>query len=83
MQIEFTKRANRQMRKLPSVARARLTAAINAYADNQDAGDVIHLASTDNAYRLRVGDYRALLTLDEAAEILTVYRVGHRKDVYD
>src|SRR4029077_6827409 len=34
------------------------------------------------AYRLRVGDYRVLYTVDDSARQVMVYAIGHRRDVY-
>ncbi len=34
------------------------------------------------SYRLRVGDYRVLYTVDDQARQVMVYAVGHRRDVY-
>ena len=33
-------------------------------------------------FRLVVGDYRILYTVDDQEEAVTVYAVGHRSDVY-
>ncbi|MGD0092035.1 MAG: type II toxin-antitoxin system RelE/ParE family toxin [Planctomycetota bacterium] len=33
-------------------------------------------------FRLVVGDYRVLYTVDDQAEAITVYAVGHRSEVY-
>jgi mRNA interferase RelE/StbE len=35
------------------------------------------------AYKLRVGDYRVILDLDETRRIISVLFIGHRKNVYD
>lgn len=34
-------------------------------------------------YRLRVGDYRVILDIEEGALRILVIKVGHRKNVYD
>lgn len=34
------------------------------------------------SFRLRVGDYRVLYTVDDYARQVIVYAVGHRRDVY-
>ncbi len=34
------------------------------------------------AYRLRVGDYRAIFTIDEMVITITIVRVDHRSQVY-
>lgn len=33
-------------------------------------------------YRLRVGDYRILYTVDKIVRVVEIYKIGHRKDVY-
>ncbi|MBI4126386.1 MAG: type II toxin-antitoxin system RelE/ParE family toxin [Deltaproteobacteria bacterium] len=40
------------------------------------------LSATENAYRLRVGDYRVIYTIDDSMKVVTVYHIRHRKDVY-
>jgi mRNA interferase RelE/StbE len=34
------------------------------------------------AYRVRVGDYRILYAVDDPRRRVTVYSIGHRRDVY-
>jgi mRNA interferase RelE/StbE len=34
-------------------------------------------------YKLRAGDYRAIVTWDRDADLLRVEAVGHRRNVYD
>jgi len=34
-------------------------------------------------YKLRAGDYRAILTWDKERDVLIVEAVGHRRNVYD
>ena len=33
-------------------------------------------------YRLRVGDYRILYTVDNIIQIIEIYKIGHRKNIY-
>lgn len=33
------------------------------------------------AYRVRVGDYRILYTVEDDVLVVAVFRVGHRRDV--
>jgi mRNA interferase RelE/StbE len=35
-----------------------------------------------DGYRIRIGDYRAIYDIDGGAQILTILRVKHRRDVY-
>jgi len=34
-------------------------------------------------YKLRAGDYRAIVTWDREADVIVVEAVGHRRNVYD
>jgi len=34
-------------------------------------------------FKLRVGDYRAIIDLDNNSKILRVLKVGHRKNIYE
>jgi mRNA interferase RelE/StbE len=36
----------------------------------------------DNAFRIRVGDYRVVYTVDDAVLIVAIERVRHRGEVY-
>jgi mRNA interferase RelE/StbE len=35
-----------------------------------------------NAYRIRIGDYRVIYTVDDEVLIVAVERVRHRREVY-
>jgi len=39
-------------------------------------------AQWEGTYRLRVGDYRVIYAIDRKHERLTVYAVGHRREIY-
>ena len=43
---------------------------------------VKRLSGIKNGYRVRVGDYRILYTIDDQMKIVTVYRIRHRREVY-
>jgi mRNA interferase RelE/StbE len=36
-----------------------------------------------NGYKLRVGDYRVIIDVQEKIKILFVEKIGHRKNVYE
>jgi mRNA interferase RelE/StbE len=40
------------------------------------------LTATTDGYRVRVGDYRILYTIDDRRKIVTIYRIRHRREVY-
>ena len=36
-----------------------------------------------NGYKLRVGDYRLIIDINESNKTLIVLKIGHRKNIYD
>lgn len=82
MQVVYEGKTQKQLAKIPARDRIRLMDRIDAYAADQNAGDVVKLQGTENTFRLRSGNYRAIFDLDAEADTMTITRVGHRKDVY-
>ena len=37
----------------------------------------------NDQWRIRVGDWRVIYTIDDAARHITITRVAHRREVYD
>jgi mRNA interferase RelE/StbE len=66
---------------LPKADVKRLTDAMMRLADDPHPLQSKRLTS-DERYRLRVGDYRILYTGENAVLVVTVVKVGHRRDVY-
>ena len=76
--------AKRELDDLDDDERNRLTDAIVDVAEHRQPtqhSSVTILEGQDGLYRLRVGDLRAVLQLDQPE--LKVLRVGHRANVYD
>jgi mRNA interferase RelE/StbE len=85
MQISYEAKAIKDLKAIDAKARERIIAKIVQYAaaPGSLANKVIHLAGSP-FYRLRVGDYRVIFSLDdEVAIVMTVVRVRHRREVYD
>ncbi|MCW2306395.1 type II toxin-antitoxin system RelE family toxin [Rhodobium gokarnense] len=80
MELFITRKALKQMKVIP--VRDRIFSALEAYATDPSVGDVVKLQGTTSTYRLRVGDWRAVFDIDEAAGTMTVTRVAHRRDIY-
>lgn len=86
MEIYFTRKARKQIRRLDKQIQIRIDEKIRDYAANPTAqsNNVTALTGTgENRYRLRVGDYRVLFRVDDGPpKIMFVYRVAHRKEAY-
>jgi mRNA interferase RelE/StbE len=59
----------------------RVEARIHALAENPRPPGVRRLRGSQ-LWQLRVGDYRLIFAIDDAAELVTIARVRHRGDVY-
>lgn len=71
--------AAKTLRKLPRNERERILAAF----ERLPAGDVRSLKGRPGEWRLRVGDWRALIRLDSEACVLVVTAVKPRGRAYD
>ncbi len=79
--LEFTPGADRQFRKLPKQVQARLSPHIDALTQNPRLLGAEKLTG-EEAYRLRVGDYRILYEVHDKVLLVLVVKVGHRREVY-
>jgi mRNA interferase RelE/StbE len=68
---------------LPAKAvQKRIIGRIEALAVNPRPHGVEKLAGEDQTYRVRVGEYRILYEVHDAALVVLVVKVGHRREVY-
>jgi mRNA interferase RelE/StbE len=79
--IEITEKADDHLEALNSEARKRV---LKKLAEAQEWTDhhLVRLTGW-NYYRLRAGDYRAIITWNREADQLIVEAVGHRRNIYD
>jgi len=71
----------RELETLPANVRARLIAAIEGLAVDPHPSASKMIRGREKQFSLRVGDYRILYAIDDAAQIV-IASVGHRRDVY-
>jgi len=80
--LEFKPSAERELRKLGKTAIQRISKAIETLATNPYPHQSEKLSESASAYRLRVGDYRIIYTIESRVLLVTVIRIGHRSSVY-
>jgi mRNA interferase RelE/StbE len=61
---------------------ARLGRRILTLADEPRPAGVVKLSGLD-AFRIRVGDYRAIYEIRDDLLLVLILSVGHRREVYD
>lgn len=80
-QVEFTKGALKQLKKLPKDIKERIDTKIQELAIEPRLNGVKKLQD-DDLYRIRVGDYRIVYQIDDNVLLVTVVKVKHRREVY-
>ena len=67
--------------KLPRNILQRADAAIQQLGETPRPIGCIKLTGID-AYRLRIGDYRIVYTIDDPGRLVVIHAVRHRREVY-
>jgi mRNA interferase RelE/StbE len=74
--------AERDLGALDKPVQRRVVARIEALAENPRPAGVAKLQGVANAWRIRVGDYRVLYTIEDGRLVVLVVKIGHRREVY-
>jgi mRNA interferase RelE/StbE len=78
------KSAVKEMELLPKKIAQSITSAIFFLADNPRPRGCKKLSgSVNNFWRIRIGDYRVIYTIDDEIKIIDIQKVGHRRDIYE
>lgn len=79
-QIMWDKKAREFLRKIDKSNAQRIIKKINSIID--DPEHYLEILVDIVSFKLRIGDYRALIDIDEDKRIIAVVFIGHRKDIY-
>lgn len=80
--VEFTGASAKELRKLDPPLRRRILDVIAGLEQEPRPAGAVKLAGFNDAWRIRVNEYRVLYEVLDDAVLVTVCRVGHRRDVY-
>jgi mRNA interferase RelE/StbE len=81
--VRFTPAAQRQADSLDPPVRQRIANSLARLALDPHRAANVKALRGDSRYRLRVGDWRVIYTLEDDVLVVLVIRVGHRREVYD
>ncbi len=79
-EVRFTRRALRDIRKLPVEARRVIEIALDALMDDPRSGDPLH-GDWEGYWKLRAGPYRIIYRLEDGKAVEIQY-VRHRREAY-
>ncbi|MGU3650667.1 type II toxin-antitoxin system RelE family toxin [Mycolicibacterium sp. A43C] len=80
--IEIETTAAKQIARLQRGEQVRIAKAIKDLATDPRPSGCTKLSGTAASYRVRVGNYRIVYMVEDAIRVVTVTRVGHRREVY-
>ncbi|MEK6525383.1 MAG: type II toxin-antitoxin system RelE/ParE family toxin [Nitrospirota bacterium] len=79
--LRVRRSAEKELDRLPESIHERLSRRILGLEDNPRPQGAKKLSNREE-YRLRVGQYRVLYTIDDEHKIVEIVAVGHRREVY-
>jgi len=79
--IEVRRRAQRALDKLPKTDFQAVIEAIKDLAQTPRPRGIEKVKST-GLWRIRQGDYRIVYVIDDKESLVTIVRVGHRREIY-
>ncbi|MBS3078812.1 type II toxin-antitoxin system RelE/ParE family toxin [Candidatus Pacearchaeota archaeon] len=79
-ELIFTDKAKQQFKKLEKQVQERIGAVFERIKVRPY--DYVEKLVGEPGYKLRVGDYRVFLDIDNNKLIILVLKVGHRKNIY-
>ena len=79
--IDVRRRAQRALDKLPKSDFQAVIEAISGLAQTPRPRGIEKVKST-GLWRIRQGDYRIIYAIDDNERLITVVRVGHRREIY-
>jgi mRNA interferase RelE/StbE len=79
--IELRRRTQRVLDKLPNKDFQSILEAINGLAEIPRPRGIERIKNTI-FWRIRQGDYRIIYYIDDKEQLITILRIGHRREIY-
>lgn len=81
--LEVKQSATRELDALEDAVFARIDLKIMALSDNPRPPGCKKLKGYKDTWRIRIGDWRVVYIVDDAARLVSITRVAHRREVYE
>lgn len=82
-QVIIQPSAQKDLKSLTAEINSRIIPKINALAIIPRPDGCLKLKGKSNRWRIRVGDYRVIYSIDDENFIIYVLKVAHRREAYD
>lgn len=80
--VSLTATAQKERARIDVATRKRIDQALRSLRQEPRPSGVQKLTGSRQDWRIRVGDYRILYGIDDAEQLVTVWRVAHRRQAY-
>ena len=80
--VELKPSAEKELDRLSGKLNARIFSRLESLALDPRPPGCKKLKGGDNEWRIRIGDYRAVYTIDDRRLVVEVTRIRHRSEVY-
>jgi len=80
--VVVARSARRELERLEAGVARRIISRVEALAEDPRPRGCVKLQAADDLWRIRVGDYRVIYSLDDDTRLVDVRVVRHRSDAY-
>jgi mRNA interferase RelE/StbE len=81
--VEVKPSARKELETLPDSLLARVVRKLESLRESPRPAGCRKLKGSKDQWRVRVGDWRVLYIIDDAARLVSVTRIAHRREVYE
>ena len=84
MRIEYTETSRKQLTKLDKTMQKRILDYMDevGHLENPRSRGKAFVDNMRGLWRYRIGDYRVICEIQESRIIISVLKIGHRKNIY-
>ncbi len=80
--LEISNPAKKDFRNIPETFQEKIRSAIRLLSDDPRPDGVVKLKGFKDLYRIRVGDYRIIYSVDDAKKLIIILKVSQRGGAY-
>jgi mRNA interferase RelE/StbE len=81
--VQVKPSARAELEALPDNILARVLQKMEALRDSPRPAGCKKLKGYKDQWRIRVGDWRVVYLIDDAAKLISITRIAHRREVYE
>lgn len=82
-QIIVTRSAQKELKSLSPEISSRIKSKIDTLVNNPRLSGCRKLKGRLNRWRIRVGNYRVIYSIDDKNLVIKILEIGHRREIYE